>query len=61
MKRLLVLAAAWLLAAPGHAQFPNKPIRVVVPFPAGSATDTITRILGQSVSAAIGQPVIVDN
>jgi tripartite-type tricarboxylate transporter receptor subunit TctC len=62
MMRLLVLAAAaWLLAAPGHAQFPNKPIRVVVPFPAASATDTITRILGQSVSAAIGQPVLVDN
>jgi tripartite-type tricarboxylate transporter receptor subunit TctC len=62
MKRLLVLAAAWLFfAAAAYAQFPNKPIRVVVPFPAGSATDTITRILGQSVSAALGQPLLVDN
>ena len=62
MTRLLVLAAAWLFsAAPAFAQFPSKPIRVVVPFPAGSATDTITRILGQSVSAALGQPMIVDN
>jgi tripartite-type tricarboxylate transporter receptor subunit TctC len=61
MKRFLVLAAACLLAAPSFAQYPNKSIRIVVPFPAGSATDTITRILGQSVSAAIGQPIVVDN
>jgi tripartite-type tricarboxylate transporter receptor subunit TctC len=61
MKRLLVLAAAWLVAAPTFAQYPNKPIRIIVPFPAGSATDTIARILGQSVSAAVGQPVLVDN
>jgi len=61
MKRYLMLAAACLLATPALAQYPNKPIRVVVPFPAGSATDTITRILGQSVSAAIGQPLVVDN
>ena len=65
MKRFLPhfipLAAALLFAAPSFAQFPIKPIRIVVPFPAGSATDTITRILGQSVSAAVGQPVLVDN
>ncbi len=61
MKRFLVLAAALLVAAPSFAQFPNKSIRIVVPFPAGSATDTITRILGNSVSAAVGQPVLVDN
>lgn len=61
MKRLLVLAGALLFAAPSFAQFPNKSIRIVVPFPAGSATDTITRILGQSVSVAVGQPVVVDN
>src|SRR5882672_7912888 len=61
MKRLLLLAAACLFAAPSFAQYPNKTIRVVVPFPAGSATDTISRILGQSVSGAIGQPVVVDN
>ncbi|MBC7802311.1 MAG: tripartite tricarboxylate transporter substrate binding protein [Candidatus Parcubacteria bacterium] len=61
MKRVFLLAAALLFAAPSFAQFPNKPVRIVVPFPAGSATDTITRILGQSVSAAVGQPVVVDN
>jgi tripartite-type tricarboxylate transporter receptor subunit TctC len=61
MKRFLVFAAALLFAVQSLAQYPNKPIRIVVPFPAGSATDTITRILGQSVSAAVGQPVLVDN
>jgi len=61
MKRFLVLAAAFLFAAPSLAQYPSKPIRIVVPFAAGSATDVISRILGNSVSPAIGQPIIVDN
>jgi len=61
IKRSLAFAAALLFATASFAQYPAKPIRVVVPFPGGSATDTITRILGQSVSAAIGQPIVVDN
>ena len=61
MIRAAILAAATLFAACAAAQYPNKPIRVVVPFPAGSATDTVARILGQSVSSALGQPVVVDN
>ena len=58
---LAALACAALFAGSALAQFPNKPIRIVVPFPSGSATDAVARILGQSVSAAVGQPVIVDN
>jgi tripartite-type tricarboxylate transporter receptor subunit TctC len=61
MKRLSMLAAALLFAAQAFAQFPTKPIRLVVPFPAGSATDTISRILGASVAGAVGQPVLIDN
>ena len=49
------------IAACASAQYPNKPIKIIVPFPAGSATDTITRILGNSVSQAVGQPVVVEN
>jgi tripartite-type tricarboxylate transporter receptor subunit TctC len=56
-----VAAAALAFAVPSFAQYPGKPIRIVVPFPAGSATDTITRIIGQSVSTAVDQPVVVDN
>jgi tripartite-type tricarboxylate transporter receptor subunit TctC len=63
---LRTLAAAVLtaaLSAPlgAAAQFPGKPIRVVVPFPAGSSTDTVTRILANSVSQSVGQPLIVEN
>jgi tripartite-type tricarboxylate transporter receptor subunit TctC len=62
MKRLFIAAVTFVFASAAFAQsYPGKPIRIVVPFPAGSATDTIARILGQSVSAAMGQPVIVDN
>jgi tripartite-type tricarboxylate transporter receptor subunit TctC len=59
--RLLSGLALAALACSAAAQFPAKPIRLVVPFPGGSATDTITRILGTSVSQAIGQPLLVEN
>jgi tripartite-type tricarboxylate transporter receptor subunit TctC len=60
---VLRILLACVLAAPLAvlAQFPGKPIRVVVPFPAGSATDTITRILSNSVSQSVGQPLLVEN
>ena len=61
MKRWFLFAVAALFAGAACAQYPAKPIRIVVPFPAGSATDTITRILGASVSTAAGQAVVVDN
>jgi len=60
LKKLLALIALTLPLAV-HAQYPNKPIRVVVPFPGGSATDTITRILANSVSQSIGQPLVVED
>lgn len=43
------------------AGFPTKPVRLVVPFSAGGTTDVLSRILGQKLSDAIGQPVLVDN
>ena len=55
---LLVVLSVPLAAL---AQFPAKPIRMVVPFPAGSATDTIARILSNSVSQSIGQTLVVEN
>ena len=59
--RILAGLALSAIAASAAAQYPNKPIKVIVPFPAGSATDTITRILGNSVSQAVGQPILVEN
>jgi tripartite-type tricarboxylate transporter receptor subunit TctC len=41
--------------------YPNKPIRLVVPFPAGSATDSIARVFGAAMSASLGQTILVDN
>ena len=60
MLRTLVFALL-VVSTAAEAQFPAKPIRVVVPFPAGSATDTITRVLAQSVSQSIGQTLVVEN
>jgi tripartite-type tricarboxylate transporter receptor subunit TctC len=59
LRTLLAVALAAPLAV--AAQYPGKPVRVVVPFPAGSATDTITRILANSVSQSVGQPLVVEN
>ncbi len=47
---------------PAHAQnFPTKQLRFVVPFPAGSATDSVGRILAQAMSESLGQPITVEN
>lgn len=63
----LALAAALgglaLLPALVHAQgaYPNKPIRVIVPFAAGSTTDIIARAIADKMGASLGQPLVVDN
>jgi tripartite-type tricarboxylate transporter receptor subunit TctC len=65
MRRLTTLAAAALLALTtswSHAQeYPTKPITLVVPFPAGGATDQLMRALGDAAAKHLGQPVIIDN
>ena len=65
MKLLTILTAAIALvvmAAPASAQsFPNRPIRLVVPFTPGSSTDITARAVGERLSAALGQPVVVEN
>jgi tripartite-type tricarboxylate transporter receptor subunit TctC len=61
MRRLVSILALALLSCAAQAQFPTKPIRVVVPFPAGSATDTVSRVLSASVSQVIGQTLVVEN
>jgi tripartite-type tricarboxylate transporter receptor subunit TctC len=41
--------------------YPSRPVRLVVPFPAGQATDTIARLVGQSLSDRFGQPLVIEN
>ena len=59
----LTCAATLLLAAPAAAQtgYPNKPIRVIVPFAAGSTTDIIARAIADKMGASMGQALIIDN
>jgi tripartite-type tricarboxylate transporter receptor subunit TctC len=44
-----------------HAQYPNKPIKIVVPWPPGGAVDTIGRLIAQNIAEPLGQPVMIDN
>ena len=61
-RRTVVLASALLCSGAAMAQaYPSKPIRAVVPFAAGSATDQIGRAFAEKMSATLGQQVIVDN
>lgn len=63
MKTIIAaLVAGLTLALPAGAQdFPNRSIKFVVPFAAGSATDAVARILGDHVSKTLGKPVVVEN
>jgi tripartite-type tricarboxylate transporter receptor subunit TctC len=65
MNRLVTHAAAAALffactTLPAQT-FPNRPLKIVVPFPPGGATDILARVLAEKMSAKMGQPVIVDN
>ncbi len=58
----LVLAATCLVAAPAAAQsFPNRPVKLVVPFPPGGPLDTVGRTIAQKLTEAWGQSVVVEN
>ena len=70
MKRLVIFAATALAFSTGWTQtpasgagadYPNKIIRIIVPFTAGSATDIMERIVGERLSAVMGQGVVVEN
>ncbi|MFD0668322.1 Bug family tripartite tricarboxylate transporter substrate binding protein [Ramlibacter sp. MAHUQ-53] len=66
-RSLLACVAAPLLAAAAagvHAQaddFPSRPVTLVAPFPAGSVTDAVTRVLATALSTSLGKPVVVEN
>src|SRR5216117_4164618 len=60
----MLMAGLWALlwALPVQAQdFPAKPIKLIVPFPAGGPNDIIARIVGQRMSELTKQPIVIDN
>lgn len=64
-RKILPLAAGVLAASALGVQaqdvFPSRPITLIAPFPAGSVTDSVTRVLAQALQEALGQTVVVDN
>jgi tripartite-type tricarboxylate transporter receptor subunit TctC len=55
------LLCACLPFGAASADFPSKPVTIVVPYPAGGSTDALSRIVAQKMQSRLGQPVIVDN
>jgi tripartite-type tricarboxylate transporter receptor subunit TctC len=62
VKQLLsCLALACAIGTASAQTYPNRPIRMVVPFPAGGAGDVLARVIGQKMQENWGQPVVVEN
>jgi len=61
LARSLLLVAAVLAAAPVAARWPERPVKIILPLPAGSSADAVARGLAEQLSARWGQPVIIEN
>ena len=61
LRRHLLAAPLMLAAAPALAAWPEQPLRIVVPYPAGGAVDVMLRVVLPKLSERLGQPVVVDN
>lgn len=61
VKILALLLALFAASIAPAAEFPTKPIKLVVPFPPGGAVDALGRLVGQKTSEILGQPIVIDN
>ena len=60
-RRVAAIALAMLACLSAQAQYPSKPIRLIVPFPPGAGTDVVARLVGQRLADQLGQSIVVDN
>ncbi|TMH65495.1 MAG: tripartite tricarboxylate transporter substrate binding protein [Betaproteobacteria bacterium] len=64
MKKVLALLVALVIctgSAGAQERYPNKPLHIVVPFAPGGSTDIIARLIGERLTSALGQPVVIEN
>src|SRR3954468_23687112 len=60
--RIFLFAFLSVIFSAANAQaYPSRPVKLIVPFPAGSATDQVGRVIGAELQAALGQPFVVEN
>src|SRR5882672_5256244 len=59
--RSALFILAWVCGVAFAQPFPSKPVRIIVPFPAGGTTDIVARLVGQRMSETLGQPVVIEN
>jgi tripartite-type tricarboxylate transporter receptor subunit TctC len=55
------LVALAVMSTPAAAQYPTKPITIIVPFAAGGPTDVVARLIGDRMSRTLGQPIIIED
>jgi len=58
---LLALALAACASAQAQSGWPSRPVRILVPYPAGGSTDILTRLFAQRLSESLARPVVVEN
>ena len=59
--RLIALVIAWLVPALAAGQYPNRPVRMIIPFAPGGASDFVGRIIGPRLSELLGQQIVYEN